>query len=60
MRFEPGYYHRNGYWVRTSKGQKWVKGSWYKKNLAIMVIIMASLRLRKKANTKASINSFKL
>lgn len=28
---QPGYYHRNGYWVRTGKGQKWVKGSWYKK-----------------------------
>lgn len=28
---QPGYYHRNGYWLRTSKGQKWVKGSWYKK-----------------------------
>lgn len=28
---QPGYYRKSGYWVRTSKGQKWVKGSWYKK-----------------------------
>lgn len=27
-----GYYRRPGYWVRTKKGQKWVKGSWYQKH----------------------------
>lgn len=24
----PGYYYRSGYWLRTKKGQKWIKGSW--------------------------------
>lgn len=28
---QSGYYHKSGYWVRTKQGQKWVKGSWYKK-----------------------------
>ncbi len=28
---QAGYYRKSGYWVQTKKGQKWVKGNWYKK-----------------------------
>lgn len=28
---QKGYYRRAGYWKHSSKGQRWVQGSWYKK-----------------------------
>lgn len=49
---QPGYQHRSGHWVKTSKGQKWVKGSWYKKRPGNKVHHYGKYKGKQKGNHK--------